>query len=129
LTGTLKELGETEPGKNLRDVWLTIATIIMATSGVGSSNYHMAFFIAVFQFSYWGPAIVGTALSEFAFSFLPIKSRTLAYPLFCLSCLAVLIQTVGLRYKPGTENFSLLVYPAAAVCVLYMARSFARQHA
>jgi hypothetical protein len=110
-------------------VWLTVATIIMGTSSVGSNHYSVAFFIAIFQFIYWVPAIAAAAISEFAFSFLPVKWRALAYLLFSLSCLAVLARTVGLFHKPGTENYAVLVYPTVAVGMLYIVRSLTRQPA
>jgi hypothetical protein len=111
-------------------LWWTVATIILGRPSIQGSegNFRFGFLIAVIAVNYYVPAIVVTALSEFASTFLPLKWRSAAYLLFAAVSLVVLaFVTDAVLFKAGTEGFRVIVYPAVAVALLYAVRSVARR--
>ncbi|TPQ30765.1 hypothetical protein C2U70_25685 [Bradyrhizobium guangdongense] len=112
-------------------LWWTVEAIVIGSPSIAgsSTNYMLGFVLAIFAFPFWIPTIAAAATSEFAFSFLPTKWRSLAYLGFVLVGLAALslIAHSVFEGEARTEHFRLLVYPAVAVGILYVARNFARE--
>src|SRR5437879_4187965 len=112
-------------------LWWTVEAIVIGSPSIAgsSSNYMLGFVLAIFAFPAWIPTIAVAAVSEFAFSFIPTQWRSLLYLGFVLVGLAALSLFAHSVFEGEgrTEHFRLLVYPAVAVGVLYVARSFARE--
>jgi hypothetical protein len=105
--------------------WTVEAVMIGSPTFAGNSSYYFAgFTLAIIQFNHWIPTIAVAAIADFAFSFFPKPWASLAYLGFSMVVLATLSF---LAHGMSTENFRLLIYPAIAVSVLYVARSFARE--
>jgi hypothetical protein len=109
--------------------WTVEAVMIGSPSFAGNSgNYLLGSVLAIIQFNYWIPTIAVAAIADFAFSFFPRPWSSLAYLGFLIAVLAAVSFFARGIYQGEmrTENFHLLIYPAIAVSVLYLARNFAR---